>query len=295
MIELRHLRYFIAVAEELNFRRAAARIYIDQTPLSRTIRDLEDRLGVQLFVRAPRKLHLTPAGLRLLKDARKVFIRMERAQRAVRETDARFRAPLRIGVADGVAQPKLSECLVTWRVVAPDIQLELTEMRASELAEALHREELDAGFSYGVPTDDVIAQHPAWNYSALALLPPAHELASRPQLPLTELLAFPLLSYHAGRQPGLSQQIRAMLHRHTQSPTIAGEACTLNGCVTRIAAGMGVGLMDAGHIATLCRSDVVAVPLLEEERITTFVLHKHQRFGLADPLQRFVAHIKTLL
>ena len=66
MIELRHLRYFIAVAEELNFRRAAERIPMDQTPLSRTIRDLEDQLGVHLFVRAPRKLHLTPAGLRLL-------------------------------------------------------------------------------------------------------------------------------------------------------------------------------------------------------------------------------------
>jgi DNA-binding transcriptional LysR family regulator len=61
MIELRHLRYFIVVAEELNFRRAAERVHIDQTPLSRTIRDLEEQLGVQLFVRAPRKLHLTPA------------------------------------------------------------------------------------------------------------------------------------------------------------------------------------------------------------------------------------------
>lgn len=294
MIELRHLRHFVAVAEELNFRRAAERIHIDQTPLSRTIRDLEDQLGVQLFVRAPRKLHLTPAGLRLLKEARKVFIRMERAQRAVRETDARFRAPLRIGVADGIAQPKLSQCLVSWRGVAPEIELELTEMRASELAQALQREELDAGFSFGVPNDDAIAQQPAWSFAAMALLPLGHELASRSELNLADLLAFPLLSYDAGRQPGLLQQMRAILQRHTAGPTIAGKACTQNGYVTRIAAGMGVGLGDAGHIATLCRSDVVAVPLREDERITTFVLHKHQRFGLPDALQRFVAHAKTL-
>ncbi|WP_285414785.1 LysR family transcriptional regulator [Variovorax sp. efr-133-TYG-130] len=107
MIELRHLRYFIAVAEELNFRRAAERIHIDPTPLSRTIRDLEDQLGVQLFMRMPRKLRLTPAGVRLLKEAHKLFIRLERTQRIVRLTDARYRAPLRIGVADGIAQPKL--------------------------------------------------------------------------------------------------------------------------------------------------------------------------------------------
>lgn len=105
LIELRHLRYFIAVAEELNFRSAADRIHIDQTPLARTVRDLEDRLGLPLLIRGPRKLTLTPAGLRLLKEARKVFVRMERLQRAVRATDARLQTPLRIGVADGIAQP----------------------------------------------------------------------------------------------------------------------------------------------------------------------------------------------
>lgn len=294
MIELRHLRYFIAVAEELNFRRAAERIHIDQTPLSRTIRDLEDRLGVKLLVRTPRKLRLTPAGLTLLKEVRKVFIRIERTYRAVRETDARFRSPLRIGVADGIAQQKLSECLASWRVGSPEIQLELTEMRASELVEALHREEIDAGFSFGVPDDDVVEQQPVWSYAAMALLPLGHELASHPKLALAELLAFPLVSYHVSRQPGVSRQMRAIVQRHTASPTVSGEACTLNGYVTRIAAGMGVGVMDEGHIATLRRSDVAAVPLYEDERFITFVLHKHQRFGLPDALQRFVAHTKTL-
>lgn len=294
MIELRHLRYFIAVAEELNFRRAAERVHIDQTPLSRTIRDLEDQLGVQLLVRAPRNLHLTPAGQCLLKDARKVFIRIERTYRAVRETDARFRTPLRIGVADGIAQPKLSECLVRWREVAPGIPLELTELRAAELADALQREELDAGFSFGLPEDDAIAQQPAWSYPAVALLPLGHELASRLELSLAELLAFPLLSCHANRLPGLLEQIRTIVERHTTTPTIAGEARTLSGYFTRIAAGMGVGMADGGHVATLCHSGVVAVPLHEDERITTFVLHKHLRFGLPDALQRFVAHAKTL-
>lgn len=292
MIELRHLRHFIAVAEELNFRRAAERIHIDQTPLSRTIRDLEDQLGVQLLVRVPRRLRLTPAGARLLQEARKVFIRIERAQRVVRETDARFRAPLRIGVADGVAQPKLSQCLISWRSLAPDVQVELAEMRAPELAEALKREELDAGFSFGLPDIDAIAQKPAWSYSAAALLPLGHELASRTELTFAELLAFPLMSYHTGRQPGLARQMQAILERHSATPTIAGEACTLNGYLTRIAAGMGVGLGDTGHIATLCRTDVVVIPLCEDERITTFVLYKLQRFGLANTLQRFIDHAR---
>ena len=98
LIELRHLRYFIAVAEELNFRRAAERVHIDQTPLSRAIRDLEDRLGVVLFIRRPRGLQLTPAGGKLLDHARRLLIRLERTKRVVREIDARHREPLRVGV-----------------------------------------------------------------------------------------------------------------------------------------------------------------------------------------------------
>jgi len=293
MIELRHLRYFIAVAEELTFRRAAERVHVDQTPVSRTIRDLEEQLGVQLFVRAPRKLRLTPAGARLLEDARKVFIRIERAKRAVRETDARLRAPLRVGVADGIAQRKLSECLVRWREVAPNIPLDLAEVHAGELASALHREEIDAGFSFGRPDHDAIAQEPAWSYPLMALLPLRHELASCDRLALSDLLAFPLLKYCAEHQPGLRQQMDRIVGCRAQEATLAGEACTFAGYVTRIAAGMGVGLVDSGHTEILRSRDMVAVPLEGDACITTYVLHKHQRCSLPDALQRFLAHIKT--
>jgi DNA-binding transcriptional LysR family regulator len=293
MIELRHLRYFIAVAEELNFRRAAERVHIDQTPLARTIRDLEDRLGLRLFVREPRKLHLTPAGTKLLKEARKVFTRVERTFRVVRETDARFRAPLRIGIADGIAQPRLVECFVRWRKLAPSIPLELTEMRALELVAALDREELDAGFSFGLPDNETIEQRPAWNYPAMALLPRDHELASRTVLSLQELLAFPLLSLNAARHPGLSKQILAIAQKHSVTLTVAGEALSLTGYVTRVAAGLAVGLADAGHLATICRSDLAVVALSEDEKLTTFVLHKRQRFGLTDDLKLFIANAET--
>ncbi|MGJ7524854.1 LysR family transcriptional regulator [Variovorax sp. GB1P17] len=294
MIELRHLRHFIAVAEELSFRRAAERIHIDQTPLSRTIRDLEGQLGVLLFVRMPRKLRLTPAGARLLKEAHQLFLRLERTRRVVRATDARYRAPLRIGVADGIALPKLSECFAGWQALAPETPLELSEMNADELAAALRREEVDAGISFGLPNDDALAQEPAWSYPLMALLPVGHELASFESLSLADLLCFPLISCKSDRQPGLVQQMRAIVQRYSPAPTIAGEACSLTGYVTRIAAGMGVGLADAGHVATLHRVDVVAVPLQEDERIVTHVLHKHRRSGLTDELQRFLTHAKNL-
>jgi hypothetical protein len=92
----------------------------------------------------------------------------------------------------------------------------------------------------------------------------------------------------------LVQQMRDIVRRHRTQIAITGEASSLAGYVTRIAAGMGVGLADAGHAATLHRTDVVAVPLLEDERIITSVLHKHQRFGLPEDLQRFLTHAKNL-
>ena len=95
------------------------------------------------------------------------------------------------------------------------------------------------------------------------------------------------------RLPGLQSQICAIVRKFTERATIAGEACTLPGYVTRIAAGSGVGLSDAGHVEGLRRNDVLALPLIEEEHITTFVLHKYQRFGTAESVQRFLTHVTT--
>ena len=288
-MELRHLRYFIAVAEELNFRRAAERVHIDQTPLSRTIRDLEDRLGVVLFIRTPRRLQLTPAGAKLLEQARSLFIRLERTKRVVRATDARHREPLRIGVDDSTAQPKLAECLAHWQTVASDIPVELTEMRTTELLAGLRSEEVDVGFSFGLPDDEAIAQRPVWTSPIVALLPLVHELARREVISLAELFAFPVIACHATYHPGLCRQMDAILERHSLLPTIAGEARSLTGYLTRVAAGMGVGVAAADHVRALRRTDVVVVPLAEPVYFTTYVLHKHQPNRLLESPQRFLA------
>ena len=293
MIELRHLRYFIAVAEELNFRRAAERVHIDQTPLSRTIRDLEDRLGVVLFVRVPRKLQLTPAGAKLLDHARQLLIRLERIQRLVRATDARYREPLRIGVDDSTAQPKLANCLSRWRAVAPDIPVELTEMRTPELLVALRNEEVDVGFSFGLSDDEAIAQQPAWTSRIVAILPLGHELAGREMVSLDELYAFPVIYVHETYHPGLCRQMGVILQQRSLSPTIVGEAHTLSGCLTRVAAGLGVAVADADHMQAVRRADVAVIPLVEKLHFTTYVLHKRQRGDLSEALQRFLTHATT--
>lgn len=294
MIELRHLRYFIAVAEELNFRRAAERVHIDQTPLSRTIRDLENRWGVTLFIRAPRRLELTPAGAKLLTHARSLLIRLERAKRVVRAVDARYREPLRIGVDDSTVQPRLADCLSRWGRLVPETPVELREMHAAELLAALRNEEVDVGFSFGLQDEEAIAQQPAWHSPMVAIVSPEHELAVRQAVSWRALMSFPAISFSSATHPGLHGQVASVLREKVLSPVIAAEARTLSGYLTRVAVGQGVGVADADHMRTLQRSDVVVLPLAEPAHFTTYVLHKHQRFGLAEPVQRFLTHVSTL-
>lgn len=296
MIELRHLRYFIAVAEERCFHRAAERIHIDQTPLARTVRDLEDQLGVALVERTPRRLRLTPAGSELLGHARRLFTRIERVQRAVRARDARHREPIRVGVADGLAQPRMSACINRWRVICPETPIELRELPVAELARALRLEELDAGFSFGLPRAEGIVQQPVWSYPVRALLPRAHVLARRRELSLGELLAFPVVGCHPDHLPGLQRQMEAIHRHHAPALTrVAGEASTLGGYVTRVAAGLGVGVADAGHLQMLQRADLAVVPLLEDLRFVTYLLHKQRPLRASEARHRFIAHAASFL
>ena len=294
MIEIRHLRYFIAVAEELNFRRASERVHIDQTPLSRAARELEDHLGVQLLIRGNRRLRLTPAGSKMLFEAKRLMLRIERVKHVVRMTHVLYKSPLRVGIADELAQPRLYRCLSSWRDVAPEIPLELTELRAREMPAALASEAIDVGFSFGITDGQEIIQLPAWSYPLMAVLPLDHELASCQMVSLSDLLAFPYLSWSVEGFPGLASQLGCFVQDHSISPMLAGEAGTVSGFVARLASGAGVGLIDSGHIETLRLNNAVCMPLTNQMDVTTFVAFKARRFASENPLKSFLTHIENL-
>ncbi len=172
--------------------------------------------------------------------------------------------------------------------------MELTELDAAELLAALRSEEVDVGFSFGLQDDEAIAQQPAWHSPMVAILSPEHELAGCQTVSWDELLSFPLIACTAASHPGLYQQVAAILREKALSPVIAAEARTLSGYLTRVAVGQGVGVADADHMRTLLRSDVAVITLAEPAHFTTYVLYKHQRFGLSEPVQRFLTHVSTL-
>lgn len=299
MIELRHLRYFRAVAEEQNFHRAAERIPVDLSALSRAVRELEEHVGVELLVRSPAGTRITPAGARMLDEVRGVFDAIEQAVRAAREVDGRERLPLRIGIADGLIQPMLSQCLAQWREAVPEIGLELTELRALLMAEALRREEIDVGFTFGLCRAEGLVQEPAWSYSLLVLMPAGHELADRPSLALSDVIGEPLIVCDPDYKPGVHHQVDRLLRQAAGDAVldIAGKAGSLASFLTQIGAGYGIGLVDVGHMQTMARPDLAMVPLADPEaELVTHMLWKPPRDGqpLHASVRRFVEHVRAM-
>lgn len=159
-IELRHLRYFVAVAEELSFSRAARRIHMAQPPLSRQIRRLEAHLGVQLLERTTHHASLTPAGHGLLDDSRTILASVEASLRRARRVHAGDLGALRIGYLPSTAYGPLPDVLDALAVRVPDLKVVAQEFRAEELDAALRAGRLDLAVTRTAPSSPELTHEP---------------------------------------------------------------------------------------------------------------------------------------
>jgi len=128
-MELRHLRCFLAVAEELHFARAAERLHIEQSPLSRAIKDLEDELGEQLFVRTTRSTRLTRAGKLFLDHVRRIFTALQQARDSVKAAANGFDGQLRVALSDGITPSRLPTLLALCRKEEPEVEIRFADQR----------------------------------------------------------------------------------------------------------------------------------------------------------------------
>src|SRR3982751_6698386 len=189
-MELRHLRYFVAVAEELRCGRAAERLRTAQPPLSRQIRDLERELGTPLFERIPRGVELTPAGRAFLPEARLTLAHAERAQRSAQRAALGETGRLRVGFVEAATHSGiLPDVLSFFRVHLPSVGLSLFELDPLEQAEAFRDARIDLGILHSPPLDaerwlraEVIYTEPV-----VLAVPKTHRLAGRTRFTLGNL------------------------------------------------------------------------------------------------------------
>ncbi|MBS1943437.1 MAG: LysR family transcriptional regulator, partial [Bacteroidetes bacterium] len=137
-MELRHLRCFMAVAEELHFGRAAERLHVDQSPLSRTVKELEEELDARLFVRTTRSTQLTRAGRLFLEHVPRVFAALDQARDSVKSAANGFHGQLRIALSDGITPSRLPTLLARSREEDPEVEIRLLEMPLDQQIKGLH-------------------------------------------------------------------------------------------------------------------------------------------------------------
>jgi DNA-binding transcriptional LysR family regulator len=247
-MELRHLRYFIAVAEELSFTRAARRLYIAQPPLSTQIRLLEEELEAQLFERDKRRVFLTQAGRHFLDRARAILAAVESAKGEVRSAASGEIGKIALGyTSSSMLTAALPSALRRFQDEHPLVSLDLQEMTSLDQLDAVHSRALDIGILRrpDVVVPEGIVVEPWYEAPLVAAVPAAHPL-SRAPIRIADLRDQPLILYprHAGI--GLYWKVQELCSKAGFRPHMVQEARDASTIVGLVAAGIGIAIVPGG-------------------------------------------------
>lgn len=244
-MELRHLRYFVTVADEAHFGRAAKRLHIAQPALSQQIRTLERQLGMPLLDRTTRRVELTEPGRILLSDARRILGQVDDAMQRLHRVAAGESGLLRIGFVSSAAFGMLPRVVQPFRASRPDVALELQEMLTSAQLEALQHGDLDLGIGRDVREAPGVRVLELLREPLVAALPATHPLTQRRRLAVTDLAMENFIALPQDRVPGLYGVVAALCDAagFQLKPAItARQFTTMLGLVS---AGMGVAVVPA--------------------------------------------------
>ncbi len=239
-IDLRAWRQFVAVAEELHFGRAAARLHMTQPPVTQAIAQLERNLGVTLFERSRRRVALTPAAEALLPEVRELLLRAQALPARARSAAAGEVGRIRLAFVSTIGFGPLPAWVCAFRALAPRVALELVEATGDVQLEALARREIDAGLVLHSPggAPRTLERMAVSREPLVLALPAQHALAEAGGL--AQVLAEPLVLFPRRVVPSLHDAITAMYHAAGHVPAITQEAIQMQTIVNLVSAGIGV-------------------------------------------------------
>ena len=240
MMEIRHLRYFVAVAEELHFGRAAQRLGMAQPPLSQQIRRLEQELGVQLLQRTKRRVQLTEPGRAFLDEARKVIAQVGTAVAVAQRAGRGEVGRLAIGFLGAATFSLLPTILKVFRQRFPEVEIELHELKTSELVQALHQGRIHVGLLRMPVNDELLSVEPILQEKLVVALPEHHPLAEKPCVAFRDLAGEAFLLPPRQLAAGFYEQLVDLSQQAGFSLRIGAEASQLQTILNLVAAGMGI-------------------------------------------------------
>jgi len=263
---------------------------MEQSPFSRAIRELEDDLGVQLFVRTTRSTRLTRAGQLFLEYVPRVFAALEQARDSVKAVAAGFHGQLRIALSDGITPPRLTALLAQCRLEEPEVDLRLFEVPLSKQIRGLHDDLYDVGFAQSAEVGDGLLAEPAWSDPLMVAVPAKHPLLMYKRVPLDEVLRYPLVMCDPKVCESYGRQIERILRAVDMDPLVAEEVASLDLMLTLVAAGYALALVGASQV-TACRNpDVITRPLAgRSPMLITYLVRRDT--DPSEVLSRFIDRV----
>ncbi len=289
-MELRHLRYFLTLAEELHFGRAAQRLHIQQPPLSRQIQLLEAELGFPLFERSRRRVELTPAGRALLGRARQVFDALDAAIHDARSASEGESGRLVVGYPSSLAYSGLTELLRAFRTRFPAVELSLRELSPGEQIDALKAGGLDVGFVRSSVDDPALGAELVRRESLMVVLPNDHRLAAQRTIALQALKHEPFVMFPRARGPAFFDQLMGLCHAAGFAPQIQQEAPQLD-IISMVAAGFGVSIMPSS-MRNFRRPGLSFRGIVGAPQVELSIVWRHQ--NLSPALHKFLDLVRVL-
>ena len=277
----------------IHFARAAEKLHIEQSPLSRAIKELEEDLGVVLFARTTRNTRLTRAGKLFLEHVRRVFTVLEQARNSVEAAANGFHGQLRVALSDGITPARLSALLAHCRQEEPEVDIRFFEVPLSQQIKGLHDDLYDVGFAQSDEVGDGIVASPAWNDSLMVAVPARHPLLAHKRIPLDELMRYPLVLCDPQVCEGHAKYVGRVLRRIDMEPLVVERVMSWDLMMVLVSAGFALGLVGGAHIAGSREPGVVARPLaLRVPPLTTYLLRPDR--DLSDELNRFIARVQAI-
>ncbi|GAA3714846.1 LysR family transcriptional regulator [Oceanisphaera sediminis] len=283
-MELRHLRYFVVVAEELNLTRAAEKLFIAQPPLTRQIKQLEEELEVQLFIRKARGLELTQGGQYFLQQVHSIMDRLDASIEGTRQVAQHRKTVFSIGFVPSVFYGQLP--LMVRRLRRnKNLEIVLHELKTQEQIDALKSGKIDIGFGRISIEDPDVEQEVLFNEPLIAALPAAHPLTK--QVPTMQQLAeVPMVTFPAGAGPNFSDVALGLFHRRGLKVQVIQQVNDLQTALSLVASDMGFALVPE-QVKKLRREGVEFVTVADEN-ITTPVIASRRRGENPNAVMRLV-------
>ena len=245
-VELRHLRYFVAVAEELHFGRAPPRLNISQPPLSQQIQILEQQIGARLLARTNRSVSLTAAGRQFLADSRQILSQVEEAAARAERLHLGESGELRLGFTSSAPFIKaVSDTLSQFRQRYGDVHIQTRETNTREQIAPLNDGTLDLGLMRNTVLPESLAWQPILREPLLAMIHRDHPLAQQEAVSLAALVAEPFVFFDPHVGTGLYDDILGLMRRYGLSPVLTQEVGVAIPIICLVAAGLGVSIPHA--------------------------------------------------